>query len=68
MLWEFCFIKNYNVFPINLHADFLSFALVITPIQFFIEPNRINVDPYLFYKSKDTPPILQSWKNEVVCF
>lgn len=48
--------------------DFFYFALVITPMQFFIEPSNINVDPNLFYKSNETPPILHSWKKEVDCF
>jgi hypothetical protein len=32
------------------------------------EPNMIKVVPNLLYKSKETPPILHSWKNELVCF
>lgn len=60
MLLEFCFKINYKLFTISFIPPFLSFAVVISPIALFIEPSRINVAPYLLYKSKDTPPILHN--------
>lgn len=60
MLWEFCFIKNYVDFVSSFSMPFLSFAVVIIPIVSFSDPSIINVVPNLLYRSKDTPPILQS--------
>lgn len=67
LLYAFCFIINYKLFIINFLQDYLSFAVVIIPIEFFNDPSKINVEPYLFSKSKDIPPILQSWKNDPTC-
>lgn len=67
ILWEFCFKRNYILFSIIFIAPRLSFAVVISPIELFRDPNRMKVAPYLFYKSKDTPPILHSWKKELTC-
>lgn len=67
MLWEFCFIRKSKLFSNNLIEPFLSFAVVIRPMQLLRLPNKINVAPYLFYRSNDTPPILHSWKNELTC-
>lgn len=58
---------NYKLLSISLLAPFLSLAVVIRPIDVFSVPKRIKVAPYLFYKSKDTPPIRHNWKKEVVC-
>lgn len=68
ILCEFCFIKNYADFSTSFIILFLSFAVVITPTVSFNVPNMMNVVPYLFYRSNDTPPIRHSWKNELVCF
>lgn len=46
---------------------FLSFAVVKIPTVFLRDPKIMNVVPNLFYKSNETPPILQSWKNELDC-
>lgn len=58
---------NYRLFSISFKAPFLSFAVVIRPIEVFRDPRRINVAPYLFYKSNETPPIRQSWKKVFAC-
>lgn len=39
---------NYKLFSISLEADRLSLAVVIKPIELFIEPSKIKVAPYLF--------------------
>lgn len=67
MLCEFCFIKNSADFDTNFIMLFRSFAVVRIPILSLSVPRMINVVPYLFYKSNDTPPIRQSWKNELAC-
>jgi hypothetical protein len=59
---------KFKLFNINCLQVYLFFAVVISPIEFLNEPNNIKVDPNLFYRSKDIPPILQSWKNDAVCF
>ena len=61
-------MRKSNVLLITFIIPFLSFAVVITPNDDFIEPNNKKVDPYLFYKSKDTPPILHNWKKDAICF
>ena len=48
ILWLFCFKMNYKDFSINFKLPFLSFAVVIKPIELFIEPSNIKVAPYLF--------------------
>lgn len=68
MLCEFCLIKNYADLDINFNTFFLSLAVVIIPMVSLKDPNIMKVVPYLFYKSNDTPPILHSWKKELVCF
>jgi len=56
-----------NALIINFELVFLYFAVVIIPIAFFKDPSNIKVDPYLFYKSKEIPAILQSWKKVLTC-
>lgn len=68
MLWEFCLIKNYADFNTSFIIPLLSFAVVIIPTVSFNVPRMMNVVPNLFSRSNDTPPILHSWKNELVCF
>jgi hypothetical protein len=58
---------NSKLLSISFTLVFLSFAVVIKPKELFIEPRRMNVAPYLFSRSKETPPILQSWKKEFTC-
>jgi len=66
-LCEFCFKTNSKQFNINFTIDFLSLAVVIIPTDYLKFPSKRNVEPYLFSKSKDTPPILHNWKNEFDC-
>ena len=68
ILYEFCLVRNSTVFATSFNMLFRSFAVVITPMVSRKEPNMIKVVPNLLYKSKETPPILHSWKNELVCF
>jgi hypothetical protein len=58
---------NSSPLSINLLQVYLSLAVVIIPIEFFNDPSKINVDPNLFYKSNEIPPILQSWKKDPIC-
>lgn len=67
-LCEFCLIKNSADLDTNFNILFRSLAVVIIPMVSLRDPKMIKVVPYLLYKSKETPPIRQSWKNELVCF
>lgn len=58
---------NYKLFDNNFNAVFCYRAVVMIPNDDFNDPNNINVAPYLFYKSNDTPPNLHSSKNDAVC-
>jgi hypothetical protein len=66
ILCEFCFRINYRLLSMSFKAPLRSFAVVIRPMEVLREPRRMKVAPYLFYRSKDTPPILHSWKNELI--
>jgi hypothetical protein len=58
---------NYRLFSISFIVPRLSLAVVISPIEVLRDPSRMKVAPYLFYRSKETPPILHSWKKEFTC-
>lgn len=68
ILWEFCLMRNSADFVMSFKIFFLSFAVVIIPIVSFKDPKIMKVVPYLLSRSNEIPPILQSWKNEPVCF